>query len=409
MTTMDRFEALLPDALADLGRTDGSDLVRDVLAATATMSQRGRIRSRLSKVVEIATPRSIFGPLPASARFAVGFALMVLALAIIALVSGSLRNESRMHPGGTIFVWEPGGDGGDAYLAAADGTVVHLDLSAVRHSAHYVPDRHGVAFWAGDTLMVRDPSKWNSAALGSVSDRFAGGFWSPDGRAMAIDETTPSGSRGGAHIVDLVTGSQVDLPAPVSGYATNMAWTLDSRRVAIAWQVGAEVEIDTVSRAGADRRPVTTFGFDRGLQGYPELIWSPDQTIVAWRPAGATTWHPIDVARGVELPIAGGVMRADPAFWSDGYVPSPDGDRIAFVSGRTLVIQSIDGSERVADGLDFAPGAIAWSPDSKHLAVRRRLGGIEIEPAAGSGPAIGIDGVPPETDAFWKSFGWYDE
>jgi len=91
MTTMDRFEAVLPELIADLGRGDTSELVRDVLAATATMPQRGRSQTRLAAVIDSMDVRWAFRRLPTPARIAIGLTLLLTAA--VAFAAGSSPNR----------------------------------------------------------------------------------------------------------------------------------------------------------------------------------------------------------------------------------------------------------------------------------------------------------------------------
>jgi Tol biopolymer transport system component len=98
--------------------------------------------------------------------------------------------------------------------------------------------------------------------------------------------------------------------------------------------------------------------------------WSPDGnriTFAIWGP-GITTQINIINSNGSGLRQLRKNTQDDPAL-------SPDGEQIAYTSGKGLYVSSIDGSDLhlLADSIDsFFP---SWSPDGKKLAL---LGGHQV-------------------------------
>lgn len=91
MTTMDRFEATLPGLLEDLGRTDASQLIADVLASTAGTRQRPPMLAWVRTTFDRRDPRPLFGTLPMSLRVGLALALLLVAIAAAALIVGGTR------------------------------------------------------------------------------------------------------------------------------------------------------------------------------------------------------------------------------------------------------------------------------------------------------------------------------
>lgn len=108
MTANDRFERILPDLLAELGRADATDLVADVLTTTATIRQRPGWTKSQWWTSEPAAPSALgvlsdsdrslrrillpplLGALPRAVRVATLVALMLASLAAAAYVGSRL-------------------------------------------------------------------------------------------------------------------------------------------------------------------------------------------------------------------------------------------------------------------------------------------------------------------------------
>lgn len=124
MTTMDRFEAGLPDLFADLGRTDASQVVADVLAATAGARQRPRLLARLASTLDRSDPRPLVRTVPTPLRVGLALILLLLTIAVAAVIVGGPRPISTLRttltPAGTI----PRAFGTRIALALPDGRLV---------------------------------------------------------------------------------------------------------------------------------------------------------------------------------------------------------------------------------------------------------------------------------------------
>ena len=143
----------------------------------------------------------------------------------------------------------------------------------------------------------------------------------------------------------------------------------DNKRVLFTWD-RADVKNLYVANADGSGAPVALTSFPEG--GVADAFWSEDGESVYFAHAG-DLW---------KVPAAGG--EAKPA-WSkpdsgSGFVPSPDGKRVAFVHGNRaddqgarkgsdLVIRWLsDGTESTVAHDDVNIRGLVWSPDGKSIA-----------------------------------------
>jgi hypothetical protein len=339
-------------------------------------------------------------------------ALLAALAAGAAVVVGSWLDHRPLNgTGGTVFVWTPNRDGGGAaFLVAADGSATtRIDLGEVRHCAHYVPVRHEVAWWGGNTglhLRAGDGRASRDLPVGDASTP-GGDIWSPSGRRVALRTDR---YRAGVTLLDVVDGTTTDV-----GTGSARAWSVDGSRFAIISQVGPDLLIEEARADGTGRREIGRYGYDLATSGAPEVRWSPDGTLIAAGDPSSATWRLFEVASSTEVAATGGTtgdIRRSPDAWAGSFTLSPDGLLVAFVRGTDLVAAHVDGSAEVTHRVSFSPRALAWRPDSSEIAIqeaaRDGTAAVVVYPALASGAPRRIGGVPDPEENGWYCFGWYE-
>ena len=152
-------------------------------------------------------------------------------------------------------------------------------------------------------------------------------------------------------------------------HPSDPVWSPDGKHVAFIWD-RADVKNLYVANDDGSGQPVALTSFPEG--GVAGAFWSEDGESVYFVHEG-DLW---------KVPASGGAAK--PA-WSkpdrgSGFVPSPDGKRVAFVRGNRaedqgarqgsdLIIRSLsDGTESTIAHDDVSIRGIVWSPDAKSLA-----------------------------------------
>lgn len=255
--------------------------------------------------------------------------------------------------------------------------------------------------------------------------------WSPDGRRIAF--TRQSGLQREVMVLDLRTGSTVDVSShPADDF--DPAWSPDGRRIAFTSNRDGNEEIYVVD---ADGRGLTN------LTRHPapdrDGAWSPDGTRIAFTSArdlraalytmqpdgsdptritdgvSADDSAPVWLATGrdivcestrdgaselIVVDIETGTQRllAADAGHDIGPVPTPAGDRVAFLSNRDNSLWDVwvvgaDGSgllKPAFNSRDREAGA-AWSPGGTEIAFEsRRAGNWEIYIANADGSDLRV-------------------
>ena len=254
--------------------------------------------------------------------------------------------------------------------ACADGAVAVADVSAT-HIQHPPP----LAYFSG-------------------SDRSAAGLaWSPDGRKIAfVSDRDADGSSVARNIYVMnADGSGVERLTlfGIVGWADQPAWSPDGRRIAFhAREHGNAVGVYVMN---ADGSGVERLTYSDATDENP--VWSPDGRRIAFVSArdGDYEIYVMNAdGSGVERLTYSTYYGKDANMRSYDHEPawSPDGRRIAFVSGRDgnheIYVMNADGSgvERLTffGGMSWATWGPAWSPDGRGIAFswQRRNGGWEI-------------------------------
>jgi Tol biopolymer transport system component len=286
--------------------------------------------------------------------------VLVLAAVLVLVVAGvavatylALRPAAVRHPDpGALTVLEVPGNG----------------ISKVRE---VLPNGRTRVVW-------RCPTKTFCGELTSFD-------WSPDGKraAFTLDEIGGTSLYVGLHILDLVSGRDLHLPATTKPqrflsdelhalgclFPTGVAWSPDGRRLAYSCvsrtDQHANARIFTIRADGTRPTRVPT-----GVSGVAWPSWSPDGTRLAF--AGESGIYTIRLdGSGRRLVVRGGNAPS----WS------PDGSAIAYEPADGGVRLVTPGGVDVTPGKEFAPrGLPAWSRNGSMLAVGTARGTYLVDP-----------------------------
>jgi hypothetical protein len=187
-----------------------------------------------------------------------------------------------------------------------------------------------------------------------------GSAWSPDGRYLAYWDwgcPAPPNAWGTVTISD----PEGNVVASFPGQGWTISWSPDSTRVAIwdSWGPGGSGEDSTIGVYGLDGVPRAALTVPAGLM--PAGDYSP-----VWSRDGASLLLP-----GVQVPLDGRAPRGLPAddltrYWLAAY--SPDGSRVAYKNGGSLVVADADGSDAREVGGATEDWDAAWSPSGDKIA-----------------------------------------
>ena len=253
----------------------------------------------------------------------------VLAIAAVVLVIRALDRPTR--PAGPTPTPTPGSLGALAYGVDGDIYVAELDSSnAVRIADGRPPnDCGGLGEYWGE-----------------------GSIWSPDGRHLAYRHTDCDGPRDAWWDV-VISDPKGNVVASFPGEGWLISWSPDSTRVAV-WVTWGE----TIGVYGLDGERQTVLTLPPGLMapGDFDPVWSRD---------GASLLVP----HGVVIPLDGSTPHElppdDPRSKDASY--SPDGSRVAYFAGGSLVVAAADGSH-AADVTGPWYRSPVWSPTGDRIA-----------------------------------------
>ena len=182
-----------------------------------------------------------------------------------------------------------------------------------------------------------------------------GTAWSPDGRYLAYwDWGCPVPPNAWGTV--MITDPEGHLVASFPGEGWTISWSADSTRVAV-WDSWGEGDT-TIGVYGLDgvRQAALTVPSELMPAGDYSPVWSRD---------GASLLLP-----GVQVPLDGSTPLGLPAdharLWFAAY--SPDGSRMAYFRGKSLVVAEADGSDAREVGAPIEFWEAAWSPSGDRVA-----------------------------------------
>jgi Tol biopolymer transport system component len=287
----------------------------------------------------------------------------LLGLSIVLAPCAASPQMQMTNIGGTRPSVAPAGDaivysasrGGEweIYLARADGSGAVRVTSA--HETQFV--NLGPAVWSGTRVLIWRRINDTTRAFLADPRRMAAGDTtgqmrvlvpadarqlrpSPDGRRVAFIHGTGRGAKiavsnvDGTNALDLTDGTYAVL---------NPDWSRDGKRIAFTLLDSASRgQIAVVDADGANLRVVTRFDPTEGLPQWP--AWSPDGRRLAFQAGTFSRTNPAQSTSHlwiVELATGKLTKLAPHTGWVLDETPSwfPDGQRLAFQSNRTGVLQ----------------------------------------------------------------------
>lgn len=211
------------------------------------------------------------------------------------------------------------------------------------------PDGDRIVFVEGE--QSRD--LWVMDLASEVRTRLAGGGavlsqpdWSPDGSAIAYVSSSGPGIPGSLHVIAPDGTGMRDLG--IESHYEGPLWSPDASKIAVrTWEGGLAI-VDVSSGSAISVAQQWVHGFS----------WSPDSAKLAYGLDGSIRVHTLATGSTVVL--------------GEGHSPdwSPDGHRIALVSGDDLWTMSEQGTDRtqLVTAELRAASRPEWSPDGQQIA-----------------------------------------
>jgi dipeptidyl aminopeptidase/acylaminoacyl peptidase len=380
--TTEPFGRRLSAWLEEDARGRVADHLTEVLVATRATRQRPAWSSieRWLPMTSIAAPRP-FVPRTLLVIAMVAALLAALGAGLLLLQVGkpSLPPFGGAGNGRIVYV-----DGNAVRSAAADGSDVRTIATATRPGAPVIsPDGALVAYIVDEAHVEVAPVTSDAAAPAGPISIVADGMrayalptWSPDGRRVAFIAADPVSdhvfvaNRNGTEV------HQVGADAVAAGYGIGwIGFSPNGRWLAIADGIGegpdGQIQLVDLNAGGFRTLATPPISFDDGSV----MAWSPDPStprILYLSKAGQTRYY--DLTTDKDVSVASG-------FWPSW---SPTGDRIAYWSNGTKVIQTPTSVIAAGRPVEIFPsfgdcadhpemagkaicGPVTWSPDGERV------------------------------------------
>jgi WD40 repeat protein len=358
--------------------------------------------------------------------FLAGLALVGVGAAVA--VGARLLNQEAPVSGvsNSLIVLVPDATAGGIRAIRPDGQIVGVVDGSTNGCGRHVlvadGSRIAYTFAEGLPIQIAPLDGSDPATIGSAQD-FLGGAFSPDRTRYA--SLAGTSDRADLLIVSLLDGSETTVARDLHGVA-ELAWSVDDT-LALGFTSETETGVDLIAADGSNHRPLVRAPGNGQRAQVTLLSWSPDGTRLAYSlfmepyPDGST-WL-VDIATGSSSlvatadghPVSAWTVFANSEYfiWSpDGrlltyptspypssvrypangefalldlasgesriipdafYVPlwSPDGSRLAFLSqdATRLTTMRANLSGRIDQIVEVGARGIAWSPDSRQIAV----------------------------------------
>jgi dipeptidyl aminopeptidase/acylaminoacyl peptidase len=178
----------------------------------------------------------------------------------------------------------------------------------------------------------------------------------------------PAAAADGSFTLEQVMGSAFPSELTASPTGGKLAWVLNARGVRNVW---------VAEPPGYEGRAVTSYKEDDG-QELSDLSWTPDATGLVYVRGGNANRqgelpNPTSRTEGVEQAVwVQAIAGGEPRRLGEGHSPavSPKGDGIAFINKTQVLWAPLDGSAKAEAILKLRgqPSALRWSPDGARLA-----------------------------------------
>jgi Tol biopolymer transport system component len=233
-----------------------------------------------------------------------------------------------------------------------------------------------VSHSAWKDLWVTDVTSGASSNLTNGTMEVWGPSWSPDSTLIAFESSGDAGSK------DIFTmprsgGSAVNLTGGSPGNDLNPVWSPNGTQIAFVSQRDGTSAIYLMSADGGNPQRLVTAPDGGGCpSSLGSLAWSPDGSQIAYK---AQFLCGMPVTQGADYYVVGRsggtptFLTYGNTFRGDGPVWSPDGTKLAVVSGgwshQDIIVVGADGRDTVNLSSYFScTNSPSWSPDGSRLA-----------------------------------------